>query len=132
VAQTASARDKGFLGAKIKIGRPHLSEDLERLRAVREAVGDRFELMVDANQAFNSSEALRRAQGLQGLNLAWLEEPMPADDVMGHAGLRSKSPIPIAVGESLYSMGNLPTMFVPTRAMSYKLTWLGWAVSRLG
>jgi L-alanine-DL-glutamate epimerase-like enolase superfamily enzyme len=105
VAQTAGAREKGFLGAKIKIGRPHLSEDLERLRAVREAVGDRFELMVDANQAFNSSEALRRAQGLQGLNLAWLEEPMPADDVMGHAGLRSKSPVPIAVGESLYSMG---------------------------
>jgi L-alanine-DL-glutamate epimerase-like enolase superfamily enzyme len=105
VAQTAAARESGFLGAKIKIGRPHVSEDLERLQAVREAVGAGFELMVDANQAFSLSEALRRAHGLQGLNLAWLEEPMPADDVMGHAQLCSKSAVPIAVGESLYSIG---------------------------
>ncbi len=105
VAQTAAARQNGFLGAKIKIGRPHVSEDLERLQAVREAMGAGFELMVDANQAFSLSEALRRAHGLQGLNLAWLEEPMPADDVMGHAQLCSKSAVPIAVGESLYSIG---------------------------
>jgi L-alanine-DL-glutamate epimerase-like enolase superfamily enzyme len=105
VAQTATAKQNGFLGAKIKIGRPHVSEDFERLQAVREGVGSGFELMVDANQAFSLSEALRRAQGLQGLNLAWLEEPMPADDVMGHARLCGKSAVPIAVGESLYSIG---------------------------
>jgi len=105
VAQTAIAKQNGFLGAKIKIGRPHMSEDFERLQAVREGVGSGFELMVDANQAFSLSEALRRAQGLQSLNLAWLEEPMPADDVMGHARLCAKSAVPIAVGESLYSTG---------------------------
>jgi L-alanine-DL-glutamate epimerase-like enolase superfamily enzyme len=105
VAQTAAAKQSGFLGAKIKIGRPHTSEDFERLQAVREAVGNGFELMVDANQAFSLSEALRRAQSLQSLNLAWLEEPMPADDVMGHARLCAISAVPIAVGESLYSVG---------------------------
>jgi len=105
VAQTAAAKESGFLGAKIKIGRPHVSEDFERLQAVREAVGHGFELMVDANQAFSLSEALRRAQSLQSLNLAWLEEPMPADDVMGHARLCGSCAVPIAVGESLYSIG---------------------------
>jgi L-alanine-DL-glutamate epimerase-like enolase superfamily enzyme len=105
VTQTVTAQQNGFRGAKIKIGRPHVSEDLERLQAVRKAVGSGFELMVDANQAFSLSEALRRAQVLQPLNLAWLEEPMPADDVMGHGQLCEKSAIPIAVGESLYSIG---------------------------
>src|SRR5437762_3085962 len=48
VAQTLEAKEAGFRGAKIKVGRPHVSEDVARLSAVREAVGDAFELMVDA------------------------------------------------------------------------------------
>jgi L-alanine-DL-glutamate epimerase-like enolase superfamily enzyme len=105
VDQTLAAKSAGFKGAKVKIGRPHLSEDVRRLTAVREAVGDDFELMVDANQAFTLSEALRRAGALQDLRLAWLEEPMPADDVAGHAALSRQAATPIAVGESLYSSG---------------------------
>ncbi len=104
-AQALEAKNLGFAGAKVKIGKPHLSEDVQRLAAVREAVGPGFELMVDANQAFSLSEALRRARALEGLNLAWLEEPMPADNILHHQHLCLHSPIPVAIGESLYSMG---------------------------
>lgn len=98
------AREQGFAGSKIKIGRPHLSEDRERLSAVRAAVGDQSEIMVDANQAFSRAEATRRARVLEEFNIAWFEEPMPADDVMEHARLAATTSVPIAVGESLYSL----------------------------
>ena len=61
VDDALSARAQGFRGAKIKIGRPHVSEDFERLSAVRNAVGDGFEIMADANQGFTVGEAIRRA-----------------------------------------------------------------------
>jgi L-alanine-DL-glutamate epimerase-like enolase superfamily enzyme len=72
---------------------------------VREAVGEDFEIMVDANQCFTLSEALRRAPRYAELGIAWFEEPLPADDVTGHARLAAASAVPIAVGESLYSAG---------------------------
>jgi len=103
VQQTLAAQAAGFKGAKIKVGKPHLSQDLARLRAVRDAVGDAFEIMVDANQCFTLSEALRRAPRYAELGIAWFEEPLPADDLAGHARLAAASEVPIAVGESLYS-----------------------------
>lgn len=93
----------GFGGVKLKVGKPTWAEDVERIRSVREAVGDSFELMVDANQGFTLDEGLRRAYAFRDLGLAWLEEPLPADDVLGHAALCRSTAIPIAVGESLYS-----------------------------
>jgi L-alanine-DL-glutamate epimerase-like enolase superfamily enzyme len=105
VDQAAAAKAEGFAGAKVKIGKPHLSEDVQRLAAVRAAVGSEFELMVDANQSFSLGEALRRAHALQDIGLAWLEEPMMADNLMGHVELCRTTPIPIAVGESMYSTG---------------------------
>ncbi|MFK8083137.1 MAG: mandelate racemase/muconate lactonizing enzyme family protein [Granulosicoccus sp.] len=104
VEDALQARELGFAGSKIKIGRPHLSQDRERLSAVRTAVGDQSEIMVDANQAFSRAEATRRARVLEEFNIAWFEEPMPADDVMEHARLASSTSVPIAVGESLYSL----------------------------
>lgn len=103
-ADAVAARDAGFSGAKVKIGRPHLAEDRVRLTAVREAVGEGFEIMTDANQGFTLSEAIRRARMLAELDIAWFEEPMPADDVEAHARLTAGTSVPIAVGESLYSI----------------------------
>jgi len=102
VAQTVAAKAQGFRGAKLKVGKPHLSEDVARLAAVREAVGGAFEIMVDANQCFNVSEAIRRARAFEPYGLAWLEEPLPAEDLGGHVELAAHTAIPIAVGESLY------------------------------
>ena len=103
VQQTLAAQAAGFKGAKIKVGKPHVSEDVVRLKAVRSAVGESFEIMVDANQCFTLSEALRRAPRYAELGIAWFEEPLPADDIVGHARLAAASDVPIAVGESLYS-----------------------------
>ncbi|MBM3558097.1 MAG: mandelate racemase/muconate lactonizing enzyme family protein, partial [Alphaproteobacteria bacterium] len=102
VDETLSAKGDGFLGAKIKVGRPHVAEDLRRLEAVRDAVGTDFEIMVDANQCFTVAEAIRRAAHYAALDLAWFEEPLPAEDVEGHVRLARSTSLPIAVGESLY------------------------------
>jgi L-alanine-DL-glutamate epimerase-like enolase superfamily enzyme len=105
VEQTLQAQAAGFLGAKLKVGRPHVSEDVRRLDAVRAAVGDGFELMTDANQSFTYSEALRRANAFEPFRLAWLEEPMPAESVDAHRRLGLATTVPIAIGESLYHPG---------------------------
>ncbi len=104
VEDALAARAKGFRGSKIKIGRPHVSEDHHRLAAVRSALGPGFEIMTDANQGFMLDEAIRRADRLRELDLAWIEEPLPADDIDGHIRLSASTATPIAVGESLYSI----------------------------
>jgi L-alanine-DL-glutamate epimerase-like enolase superfamily enzyme len=104
VGESLAAQAAGFLGVKIKVGRPHVAEDVERLTAVRRAVGPRFEVMVDANQAFSVGEAIRRARHYEALDLAWFEEPLPAEDLAGHVRLAASTSLPIAVGESIYSL----------------------------
>jgi L-alanine-DL-glutamate epimerase-like enolase superfamily enzyme len=104
VAEAEAARAQGFAGTKIKVGRPRLQEDVARLSAVRAAVGPEFQVMTDANQGFTVAEAIRRAGAFEsaGFDLAWYEEPMPAEDVEGHVRLSAATRIPVAVGESLY------------------------------
>lgn len=105
VDEAIAAREAGFRGAKIKVGKPQLADDLARLSAVRDAVGDAFALMVDANQCFTAAEAIRRAPHYAALGLGWFEEPLPADDLSGHVRLAASTSLPIAVGESLYAIG---------------------------
>ena len=97
-----AAKAKGFRAVKIKIGRPHVAEDVARLRAVRKALGDGYDIMTDANQGFTVSEAIRRARHYEALDISWFEEPLPAEDLNGHVLLSQSTSIPIAVGESLY------------------------------
>jgi L-alanine-DL-glutamate epimerase-like enolase superfamily enzyme len=104
VDDALAAKAKGFGGAKIKIGRPHVAEDVARLSAVRDAVGSAWDIMTDANQGFTLPEAIRRARHLEALDIAWFEEPMPADDIAAHRELARQTSVPIAVGESLYSI----------------------------
>ena len=104
VDDALAAKAKGFGGAKIKIGRPHVAEDIARLSAVRDAVGAAWDIMTDANQGFTLPEAIRRARHLEALDIAWFEEPMPADDIRAHRELARQTSVPIAVGESLYSI----------------------------
>ncbi len=104
VEDALDAKSKGFRGSKVKIGKPSGSEDFARLSAVRKAVGDAYEIMTDANQGFAVDEVIRRAERLRELDLAWLEEPLPADDIDGHVRLNRSTATPVAVGESLYSI----------------------------
>ena len=98
VEDAMAAREKGFMGSKIKIGRPHVSEDYRRLAAVRAALGPDYEIMTDANQGLALDEAIRRAGRLADLDLAWIEEPLPADDIDGHVRLSRATTTPIAIG----------------------------------
>lgn len=102
VDDALAVKAQGFGGTKIKLGRPHVSEDVARLAAVREAAGPDFDIMTDANQAFTHAEAVRRAHAYAPFDLAWFEEPLPAEDIDGHVRLAESTSIPIAVGESLY------------------------------
>lgn len=105
------SRRRGLAGLKIKVGKTHLAEDVERLTAVRAAIGDRMHLMVDANQSMTLAEARRRADAFRDVDLYWLEEPLPADDVSAHAELVRGTAVPIAVGESLYSTSQFREYF---------------------
>jgi L-alanine-DL-glutamate epimerase-like enolase superfamily enzyme len=102
VEDAIRAKEAGFGGCKIKVGRP-IYEDVARISAVRDAVGAGFEIFTDANQAFAVDEAIRRARAYEPLDIGWLEEPLPADDIEGHVRLSAHTSLPIAVGESLYS-----------------------------
>ena len=106
VANALEMKARGFRGVKIKVGKPHVTEDVRRLAAVREAIGDDMELMVDANQGFTVAEAIRRARHFEALDLAWFEEPLPAEYLNGHVMLREATSLPIAVGESIYSISH--------------------------
>ena len=104
VDDALARQQEGFKGAKIKIGHKLGVDDRARLSAVRDAVGDYFEIMTDANQSFSLSEARRRAQILEDFGVAWFEEPLHADDVGSHENLAASTSVPIAVGESMYSL----------------------------
>jgi len=102
VENARQARAAGFRAVKIKVGSKHVAQDVARLSAVREALGPDFDIMVDANQCFTLSEAVRRARHFEALDLAWFEEPLPAEDINGHEVLARSTSLPIAIGESLY------------------------------
>lgn len=107
VEQALLARERGFMGCKVKVGKPRAAEDVARLEKVRDAVGPDFEVMVDANQAFTVDEAIRRARLFEPLDIAWFEEPLPAEDLSGHVRLAAHTSLPVAVGESIYSVSHL-------------------------
>jgi L-alanine-DL-glutamate epimerase-like enolase superfamily enzyme len=101
-AVSAKAMEQGFRGVKMKVGGGPLSEDLQRIKAVRGVIGPDAPLMVDANQAFGYDEALRRGRAYEGLGCRWFEEPLPAADTESHVRLADKLDIPIATGENRY------------------------------
>lgn len=97
-----AALDRGFSAMKIKVGSGELERDLARVRAVREVVGDRGLVMVDANQQWDWSRAMDACQAFAELGVHWIEEPTHPDDVLGHARLAAAvRPVRIAAGEHL-------------------------------
>jgi L-alanine-DL-glutamate epimerase-like enolase superfamily enzyme len=108
---TSQAIDQGFAGVKIKVGAPTLQEDVQRIEAVRAAIGPEPLLMVDANQVFTPNEALRRGRVYQDLGCYWFEEPLPADDIDGLAQLARELTIPIASGENNYGKRQFRALF---------------------
>ena len=102
--QTDENVARGFRAIKMKVGRPSLSDDVERVRAMRRHLGPDFPLMVDANMRWSVDEAIRAARALVELHPVWLEEPIIPDDVPGHARIVREGGLPIAAGENLHTL----------------------------
>ena len=103
VAEAKSFLAEGFRAMKLRVGKPRLEEDVERVAAVREAVGPGVDLMVDANQGFSVPHAVRLGRRLEEFGLVWFEEPVPAWDLEGHAAVAAALDTPIASGETEYT-----------------------------
>lgn len=93
----------GIGGIKIKVGHPDPATDLSRLEAVARQIDGRVALMVDANQQWSRKDALRMCSAMESYNLVWIEEPLDAYDVEGHAALAAAFATPVASGEMLVS-----------------------------
>ena len=104
VADSLRVQKLGFLGSKVKIGSKNPGDDVKRLSAIRKAVGDDYVIMTDCNQAFTLADARQRTAMLEHVNLNWIEEPFLAHDVQSHRQLCEQTSIPVAVGESIYSI----------------------------
>jgi L-alanine-DL-glutamate epimerase-like enolase superfamily enzyme len=103
LAQVEGFMARGFPGVKVKVGRRDPREDEERVAAVRKLIGERVDLMLDANMTWRADEALERGRRLEQFGLYWYEEPTIPEDVAGHARLARELAAPIAIGESLHS-----------------------------
>ena len=103
VAEATAFVKLGYPAYKFKIG-TSLARDVDRLRAVREAVGPSSKLMVDGTQQWSPKEAIRVAHALAPYNLWWLEEPVSAQDIEGCAEVRRAVPMNIATGETNFGV----------------------------
>ena len=91
----------GFKGMKTKVGGLSIAEDVARVRALRDAIGPDIHLMVDANEAYNATTAIRIGQQLADLDLVWFEEPVNAQDLDAYLEVKAALPMAIAGGENL-------------------------------
>ena len=92
--------ENGFRAIKIKLGVGDLEHDLKTLRAVRSIIGPAITLMVDYNQSLDPVEACRKIERFGDFDLYWVEEPVKAEDLEGHARVRAAAALPIQTGEN--------------------------------
>ncbi|MEO7370881.1 MAG: mandelate racemase/muconate lactonizing enzyme family protein [Ilumatobacteraceae bacterium] len=94
---------QGFRAVKLRIGSAQADDDVARVRAVRDAIGNEVGLLVDANQKFTPKEAIRLGRMLEEFSLVWIEEPVAANDLRGHADVRTALDTAVATGETEYT-----------------------------
>jgi L-alanine-DL-glutamate epimerase-like enolase superfamily enzyme len=110
--------EEGYRGVKIKVGSPDPLTDVERIAAVRNAIGPDCKLMVDANGRWDLPTALRNGHALQDNDVYWLEEPLWYDDLPGHTRLAASIFTPVALGEQLYTLDSFRD-FIAAGAVHY-------------
>lgn len=103
LAEAQEFADAGFRGMKIRLGSKKMSDDVERVRALREAMGPEIELYADANQGMSPKQAIRLGRQLEEFSLVWFEEPVVYNNLKGNAEVRAALDTPIAGGETEYS-----------------------------
>ena len=91
----------GFKAIKIKLGAGDVQSDVAIVAAARRTIGEGVRLMLDFNQSQTIAGAVERIRRLQDFDLTWVEEPVAADDLVGHRAVRERvRPIPIQTGEN--------------------------------
>lgn len=90
----------GFGTLKTKAG-TDITEDLEMVRGIRDAVGDRLKLRIDPNRAYMPQQATELCRQLEQYNLQYLEQPIPAEPLSDATRLRRQTRVPIALNESV-------------------------------
>lgn len=101
VHEAVSYKEQGFRGIKMKVGLG-IAKDVEITTAVKKAIGDDVELMIDSNHAYSLKEALQLCYKLKDLDISWFEEPVSPEHYDSYRQLRENSNIPIAGGECEY------------------------------
>jgi L-alanine-DL-glutamate epimerase-like enolase superfamily enzyme len=105
--EVQTAVEEGYSSIKLHVGSAgvHIpaSRIVDEVREAREAVGGDVELMADAFMNWDIPYTLEVARQIEPLDIAWLEEPLPADDLAGYARLAEECPIPLAGGEHEYT-----------------------------
>jgi len=101
--ETESYVSEGFRAVKMKIGGEPLAVDVERVRAVRQAIGPKIDLLIDANNKWNAYEAIRFGRAVEKYDIFWFEEPVEPDDFAGCAEVRQALDIPITAGENEFT-----------------------------
>jgi L-alanine-DL-glutamate epimerase-like enolase superfamily enzyme len=95
-----SYRDMGLAGIKLKVGRVALEQDLLRLNIVRQAGGDNFIILCDANQGWTPLDAIEFCRQAQRFNVGWIEEPVRwYDQLEGLRLVREGAPLPVCAGQ---------------------------------
>lgn len=110
VAEAAAFVEQGFIAMKIRLGSDKPADDVARVAAVREAIGPDIELLSDVNQGLTPKAAIKLGRMLEPYELGWLEEPVPAYDLDGHAQVRAALDTPIASGETEYTRHGMQAM----------------------
>ena len=95
--------ERGFDAIKVKLGRSDPREDYERVKTVRKAIGPDIKLMTDVNCAWTLNIAKQWGRKLADQDVFWLEEPLHPFDKKAHAVLAASIPVPIALGETIYT-----------------------------
>ena len=104
LAQTQGYLDAGLDAIKIKVGQPEPAQDIARIAAVRALIGPDRALMIDANYALTTVQAIAMAKAAAPYNITWFEEPVIPDDYEAYAVIREQGGIATAQGENLHTV----------------------------
>ena len=110
VRDAAAIAAAGYTGMKLRMGNRPYAEDMLRARLVREAVGPKVNIMVDALWSMSAIEAVRIAEGLGELGYTWFEEPVREGDFAGLAKVRAAQALPVAAGERVSRLAQIETL----------------------
>lgn len=98
---------EGYRSFKMKVGR-EVESDVERIKAVRQRVGEQIAIRIDVNQGWvNSANTLKALRYLKSMGIDWIEQPVVADDIDAMVEIKSKSNIPLMIDEGLCNVRDM-------------------------